>query len=440
MSKMTSANADQQESTFSWEMDPDEKYPFRTAFRRFGKQAISQFNLDPQQIKILSITSQCKTGELGYNAAYCPECDKYFVHACSCNNRECPNCQSVMEEAWIEERSREALPGISYFHIVMTLPAPVVELFRYNKEQLYPVLASAASRTIVEQAQGLPHDGFTPSVITVTHPGGSRMNFRPHVHMIVSGGGLTRLGQFRRTRRKGFFLSLDQMAAGFRGRFLARLKELFKNGKLFLPDSLIEPDDPFGFQKFVDSLFRVKWLPFIKETFVGTDQNAHGKSKGNAIRYLARYLFRTGISNRRITEVSDTSVTFLCKDYAQNGAMVPTTMEGSEFIRTFLDLIMPARCPKVRYFGMMANCSKKRCLTLAFRLLAAEFSPVRLHGAGVSTRDTVLLLHDVDIDLCPCCKSRMVRKPRILASTFQMPREHLQKEIQSLRFHPDPVF
>ena len=438
MSETIPPDADQQENSFSWETDPDDKYPVRNAFRLFGKKAIAMFHLDPQQIKILNITSRCKTGELGYNAAYCPECNRYYVHACSCNSRECPNCQSVMEEAWIEERSREALPGISYFHIVMTLPEPVVELFRYNKEQLYPLLASAASRTVVEQAQGLPHGGFTPSVITVTHPGGSRMNFRPHVHMIVSGGGLTKIGLFRKTRKKGFFLSLDQMAAGFRGRFLSRLKELFQEGNLFLPESLIDPADPFGFQSFVDSLFRVKWLPFIKETFVGKDVSTPGKSKGNAIRYLARYLFRTGISNRRITEVSENGVTFLYKDYAHDGAMCPTTMDGPEFVHTFLELIMPPRCPKVRYFGMMANCVKKRCLTLAFQLLSDEFSPVRLHGSGVTTRDTILLLHGVDIDLCPCCKSRMVRRPRILASTYHIPREQLQKEIQSLDFRSFP--
>ncbi len=437
MSETMLANADQQESSFSWELDPADKYPVRNAFRRFGKKAIAKYHLTPQQIKILNITSQCKTGELGYNIAYCSECDKYYVHACSCNNRECPNCQSVMEEAWIEERSREALPGISYFHIVMTLPDRVVELFRYNKKHLYPLLASAASRTIVEQSQRLPKGGFTPSVITVTHPGGSRLNFRPHVHMIVSGGGLTKLGQFRRTRKKGFFLSLNQMAAGFRGRFLSGLKKLYKDGNLFLPENLVDPEDPFGFQSFVDSLFHVKWLPFIKETFVGKD-TAHGKSKGNAIRYLARYLFRTGISNRRITDVSDAGVTFLYKDYTQDGAMVPTTMDGPEFVRTFLELIMPPRCPKVRYFGIMANCVRKRRLTLAFQLLSDTFSPLRLHGSGVTTRDTVLLLHNVDIDLCPCCKSRMVRKPRALASAYQIPREHLQKDIQSLDFHTFP--
>ncbi len=432
-------NVEQQENIFSWETEPDNKYPFRTVLRRFGKKAIEMFHLNQQQIKILNITSQCKTGELGYNVAYCSECNKYYVHACSCNNRECPNCQSVIEEAWIEERSQEALPGISYFHIVMTLPKPVVELFRYNKELLYPLLASAASRTVVKQAQGLPHNGFTPSVITVTHPGGSRLNFRPHVHMIVSGGGLTKLGQFRKTRKKGFFLSLDQMAAGFRGRFLSRLKELYQDGKLFLPESLVDPAVPSAFQSFVDSLFHVKWLPFIKETFVGKDTGAHGKSKGNAIRYLARYLFRTGISNRRITEVSETGVTFLYKDYTQNGLMVPTTMDGPEFVGAFLDLIMPARCPKVRYFGIMANCAKKRCLALAFRLLSAEFLPVKLHGSGVSTHDTVLLLRGLDIDLCPCCKSKMVRLSHILASTHQLPREHLQKQIQTLFFDVAPA-
>lgn len=429
-------NASTEDESFIWEIPDDDLYPVRTVFQRFGKKTVEQHALTSQQVSILNLIAHCKTGALGYNAAYCPECDKYIVHACSCNNRECPNCQSLLEEAWIEERAPESLPGTSYFHVVFTLPAPVVELFQYNKDLLYPLLSTTASRTVVEQAQGLRHNGFTPGVITVTHPGGSKMNFRPHIHMIVSGGGLNPFGQFRTTSRKEFFLPLPQLGTGFRGRFLSKLKELYRDGKLFLPESLIDPADPYGFQSFVDSLFRITWLPFIKETFTGRGVEKPGKSKGNGIRYLARYLFRTGISNSRITRVTDTEVYYTYTDYKDEGKKKETSLPGPEFVWFFLNLIMPPRCPKVRYYGMMANSVKKRCLTLAFQLLSAIYSPVRLHGNGTSTRGTMLLLHGVDIGLCPWCrKTQMIRMPHILVgqSTIYTPREQIQREIQELR-------
>ena len=410
--------------------DSFKKYPVRQAFQQFGQQAMA--GLTPHQVSVMNLISQCKTGDLGYNIAYCPECDKYLVHACSCNNRECPNCQSNLEEAWIEERSHEALPGVSYFHIVFTLPNPVVKLFQFNKEKMYPLLASASSRTVVEQAQGIPHNGFTPAVITVTHPGGSKMNFRPHIHMIVSGGGLNKLGQFRMARRKGFFLSLNQMAAGFRGRFLSGLKDLYAKNELFLPEKLVDPGDPFGFQNFINSLFRVKWLPFIKETFVGKKDTQQGKSKGNAIRYLARYIFRTGISNRRILHVSDKDVTYEYKDYNDGGTIKPTSLPGDVFVRTFLELVMPARCPKVRYFGMMANSVKNRRLKLAFQLLSAEYSPVKLRGKGSSARDLILMLHGVDIDICPYCKQAHLVRSRMLIS----PNSHIPDQLRKAISEP----
>ena len=181
-------------------------------------------------------------------------------------------------------------------------------------------------------------------------------------------------------------------------------------------------------------MFQKKWLPFIKETFVGNGVEAHGKSKGNAIRYLARYLFRTGISNHRITQVTDDAVYFTYKDYKNNGVVTPTSMSGPDFVAAFLNLIMPAHCPKVRYYGMMANCSKRRCLKLVFQLLNADFNPVKLHGSGISTSAVMMSIHGVDIDLCPWCKkTHMVHIPRIIIPFYRPSRDRIQQYIERRR-------
>ena len=146
-------------------------------------------------------------------------------------------------------------------------------------------------------------------IISVLHTWGQKLTFHPHIHVCVSGGGITPAGQFVETKHKGFFLPKEAVASMFRGKYLCALKKLYEKGKLDLSHTR-EFEDPSRFQAFIDHLFRKHWLPFVKETFNG---------RGNAIRCLARYSFRTAIANSRISEITDTHVTFRYKDYADGG-------------------------------------------------------------------------------------------------------------------------
>ena len=289
--------------------DAASKYPIRDIFRKFypefeeGHPALAK-----EERKAAECIMRCKTGELGYNAGICEECGAPVVHAVSCNNRSCPCCQSPLEKKWEAERNTELIEGISYYHVVFTVPHDLNPLFRPNMALLLNLLFRCVQETLLPLCADPKFMGAKPGIISVLHTWGQKLNFHPHLHLCISGGGITPSGQFVETKHKGFFLPEAVIADMFRGKFLCSLKELYSEGRLDLSGSehLKEKEE---WSRYINKLFAKRWLPFVKETFNG---------KGNAIRYLARYSYRTAIANSRIVSVSDETVTFRYKDYSDD--------------------------------------------------------------------------------------------------------------------------
>lgn len=224
----------------------------------------------------------CKTGQLGYNSASCFDCGQLEIHACSCNNRDCPNCQSVQEQKWILARNRELIDGCAYYHCIFTLPFELNDLIFQNQKLLLGLIFSCASDTLLTLCWDKKHLGATPGILSVLHTWGQQLNFHPHLHGCISGGGLTESGQFKESSHKGFFLPLGAIGKMFRGKFMEKLKSYHDKELLCMDGKCKELRNHFHFQAFVNSLYSKEWLPFIKETF-------HGN--GNAIKYLARYVY-----------------------------------------------------------------------------------------------------------------------------------------------------
>jgi len=134
---------------------------------------------------------------------------------------------------------------------------------------------------------------------------GQELNFHPHIHCIVSGGGLTKDLKLKKCGDK-FFIPVKVMASKFRGKFLAALQSLYASGRLAFSSSCEKLQNPHVWNEFRDSLYRKEWCPYIKETFNGS---------GNAIEYLGRYTHRIAITNARIRSADGAQVTFSAKDY-----------------------------------------------------------------------------------------------------------------------------
>lgn len=375
----------------------DSRYPIRSVFADSLGWYMQDHLLSDEQIAAANAIRCCKTGELGYNASVCDDCGHVELHSCSCRNRSCPNCQSVLKEVWIDKRRSEVLDA-RYFHVVFTVPHQLNALFLANQRLLYDLLFSAASQTLLTLSQDRRYLGAEPGIIMVLHTWGQTLAYHPHVHCIISGAGLTRDHKLVKSGRS-FFIPIKAAMKMFRGKFMAALKSYRFSEKLFLPDPCADLAVPEAWQSFVDILYSTDWCPYIKETFNGF---------GNAIDYLGRYTHRVAISNGRITDLTDDTVYFWYKDYRDGNKRKEMTLSKEEFIRRFLLHVLPRKFQKIRYYGFLSNGAKAKKLRLLFDLQGHQQFASRF--SADSPKDVILSeVLGIDVHVCPCCGKSTMR-------------------------------
>lgn len=375
----------------------DSRYPIREVFADSLEWYLQEHSPSAEQISAANAISHCKTGELGYNVSVCDECGHTVTHSCSCRNRSCPNCQSVLKEVWIEKRRSEVLDA-KYFHMVFTVPHQLNALFISNQRLLYDLLFSAASQTLLTLSRDKRYLGAEPGIIMVLHTWGQNLAYHPHVHCIISGAGLTRDRKLIKSD-KSFFIPIKAAMKMFRGKFMSALKSYRSSGWLTIPDSCFDLTMPEGWQSFVDRLYSTDWCPYIKETFNGN---------GNAISYLGRYTHRVAISNGRITDLTDDTISFRYKDYKDGCTRKEMTLSHEEFIRRFLMHVLPRRFQKIRYFGFLANNAKKKKLRLLFELQGHQQFTARF-SADMPKDMIISEILGIDVHMCPCCGKSSMR-------------------------------
>jgi len=382
---------------------PNKEYPIREIFQDFLSESLKRYPISVVQLKAANNIINCKTGGKGYSVSFCEVCGIHETHACSCNDRNCPSCQVPQEKKWVLARNSELIEGIAYYHLIFTMPHELNDLIYTNQELLYGLLFKCASDTILTLCADREHMGATPGIISVLHTWGQQMNYHPHLHLIISGGGLTATGQFRETKRKGFFIPIGKVAKMFRGKYMATLKSLWNTNSLKFPLSMQKLENESSWKNFINELYSMKWLPFVKETFNGN---------GNAIKYLGRYAFRTTISNHRIQSFEDGKVTFSYKDYKDGNKQKAKTVSCTEFIRLFLMHVLPKGFHRVRFSGFLTNSLKTKNLIQIHQLRETIYlgNPVK----NLNTEELMVLLYNRNISDCSACNGRliMIRLPR----------------------------
>lgn len=350
----------------------------------------SSFQPSNIQSKAAYSIMNCKSGKLGSNIRICQDCGHTEFHHNSCRNRNCPNCQAVLKELWIDQRKSEVIDA-PYFHVVFTVPAELNALIYANQELLYSLLHRCSAKTLLELSSNSKYLGATPGIIQVLHTWGQELNFHPHIHCIVSGGGLSRDLKLK-TVKKNFLIPADVLARKFRGKFLSCIDSLYQTAKLNFSASCADLRNSYTWNKWKDSLYKKTWCPDIRETFNGF---------GNAIEYLGRYTHRIAISNTRIRFVSNEQVTFTAKDYKNNSVIKEVTLSNKEFIRRLMMHVLPSGFQKIRYYGFLNNRSKKKNLTLIFRIQGhRKFNAIFTE----LTIDEVLKhVWNYNIHICPEC-------------------------------------
>ena len=332
----------------------------------------------------------CKSGRLGINVSECSECRHMEFHKNSCRNRNCPICQAVRKELWVDQRRAEVI-GSPYFHVVFTLPHELNPLLFCNQKLLYGLLHKCCAQTLLELSADKKYLGAQPGIIQVLHTWNQELGYHVHMHCIISGAGLTPDRRIRSASAK-FFIPVRVLRDKFKGKYLSLLDACYQKGELVFSSSCSTLQDPCVWKTFKNSLYEKDWCPYIKETFNGF---------GNAIEYLGRYTHRVAISNNRILSVTETEVTFSARGKKPGDPKREITISHEEFIRRFLMHVLPAGFQKIRYYGFLNNRMKSRNLKVIFRIQGGQ--RFRKRYAGLSMAELLKAVWNIDLSICPEC-------------------------------------
>jgi hypothetical protein len=327
--------------------------------------------LRPEQKKALHALAACRTAALGGHVERCLDCGHARIAYNSCRNRHCPKCQALHRAKWLAREATYLLP-VEYHHVVFTVPQEIAALASANPTAVYRLLFDAASATLREVAANPERLGAQIGVLAVLHTWGQNLHHHPHLHCVVTGGGLSCDAQGRVEApprwvscRPGFFLPVRVLSRVFRGKFRAGLRRLFSEGTLVFPDRLAALGEPRKFATWQGLLGKNEWVVHAKPPFGGPER---------VLKYLARYTHRVAISNQRLLKMEAGQVTFRYKDYADPsvGRRVKTmTLSAEEFLRRFVEHVLPKGFVKIRHYGLLAQRRRKERLALCRGLLGA---------------------------------------------------------------------
>jgi hypothetical protein len=342
----------------------------------------------------------CRTSALGGHKDRCDNCGHLEISYNSCRNRHCPKCQTLKKERWIEARGEDLLP-IQYFHVVFTIPSELNHLVSMNRKVMYDLLFRSVSETLMELANDPKHLGARIGAIGILHTWGQNLMDHPHVHCIVTGGGLSSDSSRWVSSKKSFFIHVKVMSAVFSGKFLDHLKQSFKRGALVFPGSICHLKEPGVFETFRKRFYDKKWVVYCKPPF--------GGPKG-VLQYLGRYTHRIAISNNRILANRDGNVSFLWRDYADDSRKKTMTLKADEFIRRFLLHVLPERYVRIRHFGLLGNRNRKDNIAACRKIIGGAKTATKENTSKETWQEQLLRICGIDVTACPVCqKGRMFR-------------------------------
>ena len=367
-------------------------------FRQYGPDYRESHNMPRNQWRAMGAIEACRTSLLGGHRDKCDNDDCGHIKASynSCRNRHCPECQSLKKEKWIEARIDDLLP-IQYFHVVFTIPAELKPVVLMNQKIMYNILFRAVSETLITLAE--TRLGLRIGFMSILHTWGQNLMEHPHIHCVVTGGGLSLDERRWVSCGKKFFLPVKIMSELFKDKLLDFLKESYHSNQLILTGSISNLIKPHVFQLLLIKLYNKKWVAYCKPPFNGIN---------GVLEYLSRYTHRIAISNNRILNSQDGMVTFKWRDYADHDRVKVLPLKAGEFIRRFLLHVLPDRFVKVRYFGLLANRRRKYNIALC-RLFLGSNKTETIKDKPKTWQELMLEVSGVDVTRCPICrKGRMV--------------------------------
>ncbi len=370
-------------------------------FRAFGSAYRQTHEMPLGHLRAMRAIEICRTAELGGHLDQCDHCGTVRISYNSCRNRHCPKCQYLEKERWLEAREKDLLPT-SYFHVVFTLPEALRPLALRNQQVIYSLLFKAASETLTELARDSKHLGAEIGFMAILHTWSQTLIEHPHLHCLVTGGGLSLDGKRWLHSRKEFFIPVSVLSFLFRGKFLDGLRKAYDSGGLNFPGQIEQLKEVPTFKRFLTNLYHQAWVVYCKPPL---------RHPEKVVDYLGRYTHRVALSNDRLVSMEDNRVTFRWRDSADNNKIKLLTLEAFEFIRRFLLHVVPSQFVKIRYYGILSHRSRKgkllRCKKLLGMLIPEESKQVLKE----TWQDLLTRITGIDPKVCPYCgKGKMIQR------------------------------
>lgn len=293
--------------------------------RQYGPAYLEQFaaKMPACQRRAFEDLPRCRTAALGGHLYQCNECGRAHYSYHSCRNRSCPKCHAGDTQTWLQQRQGELLP-VPYYHVIFTLPQELRDLTRRHQRLLYGLVMRSAAQALLRLTADPQYVGGLVGVLAVLHTWGSTLIYHPHVHCLVTGGGVSPDGQQWLPAREGYLVPVRALSKLFRGLVLDRLRRQ-------LPEIVLP-----------SSLRRKEWVVHCKPAVQGTQK---------VLEYLGRYIHRVALTNSRLVSIEAGKVTFRYRD-SRTGQTKLLRLEAQEFLRRFLQHVLPRGVHKVRYYGL----------------------------------------------------------------------------------------
>lgn len=364
-----------------------QKLELSDIFRSQENAILENKNLCVNQKKAVKAIISCRTAALGGHKKGCNSCSYTKQAYNSCRNRNCNKCQFVRKAQWVDKLASN-LPAVKQFHLVFTIPTCLHKLFLLNQAKAYDLLFKSAGNSLMQAAQNTKYLGAQAGAVGVLHTWGQTLSYHPHIHMIVPAGGLVEDASEWIPSNKKYFVPVKVLSTLFRAILCKLIENEINKGKLKLPI------DVNNFKEIKDKCYKTNWVVYAEKPFSCPD---------NLINYLANYTHRVAIANERLIEQDENHVTFSYKDYKNAGLKRTIKLEKKEFIRRFLQHILPSGFCKIRYFGFMAICNMKTKLNVCFTLIYKKTYLPKL--TGLNAFEVIEILTKQDPFCCPQCKT-----------------------------------
>ena len=360
-----------------------QEFEIAQIIEQFGRDYVNKHLPNSWTLRTLNALKICRTSAMGGHKGKCDHCGRVHISYNSCRNRHCPKCQASKQAFWIEDIS-ERIIDTRYFHIVFTVPEELNAICILDSRKFYNTLFSSVRQSL--QTFGYTNYGVETGAIAILHTWGQNLSLHPHIHCLVPAAGITLAGKMKKISKKGKYLyPVKKLSVDFRTTVMKRLKKY-----------LNESNRLKEYQSVIDMAWSKDWNVFSKPSFANSD---------HVIKYLGGYTHRVAISNERIQQIDENSVSFYYKDYRDNARQKLTTLPGIEFLRRFCMHILPKGFVKIRYYGILSNRFAKQ---------TSMYRKQKPHRGKETVQQRIERLTGFDVYRCPYCKKGYMREVEVL--------------------------